>query len=137
MAQAILTVLLVVVLVAYGALFALWNQQVVPVVGASLSLQPGGPGWVTAMPLFVLPIVGLAVGAILMAIVMGGPWSGMKRTVAATRERLAAEQARAKELARRLKACQAQLKVAPATMATATVADDEDREDAVEVSGVT
>ena len=44
MAQAILTVLLVVILVAYGALFALWNQQVVTVVGASLSLQPGGGG---------------------------------------------------------------------------------------------
>lgn len=137
MAQAILTVLLVVILVAYGALFALWNQQVVPVVGASLSLQPGGPGWAADMPLFVLPIAGLAVGAVLMAIIMGGPWATMKRTVAATRERLAAEQARAKELARRLKACQAQLKAAPGAMATAAVAADEEDEDAVEVSEAT
>lgn len=137
MAQAILTVLLVVILVAYGALFALWNQQVVSVVGASLSLQPGGPGWVASIPMFVLPIAGLVVGAVLMAIIMGGPWSGMKRTVRATRERLAAEQARAKELARRLKACQTQLKATPGAMATATVAADEEDEEAAEVSEAT
>lgn len=134
MAQAILTVLLVVILVAYGALFALWNQQVVSVVGASLSLQPGGPGWVASIPMFALPIAGLVVGALLMAIIMGGPWASMKRTVAATRERLAAEQARAKELARRLKACQTQLKAAPDAMATATVAPDEDSEESAGVS---
>lgn len=137
MAQAILTVLLVVILLAYGALFALWNQQVVTVVGASLSLQPGGPGFWASVPLFVLPMAGLVVGALLMAIIMGGPWSGMKRTVRATRERLAAEQARARELARRLKACQAQLKAAPGAMATATVAAAEEDEEAVAVSEAT
>lgn len=137
MAQAILTVLLVVILVAYGALFALWNQQVVTVVGASLSLQPGGGGWMASVPLFVLPLAGLIVGALLMAIIMSGPWSGMKRTLAATREHLAAEQVHAQELARRLKACQAQLKATREATATAGVAADEGNQDAAEVSGNT
>ncbi|MGD9498703.1 MAG: hypothetical protein AB7Y46_20590 [Armatimonadota bacterium] len=100
MAQAILTVLILIVVVAYAVFFAFWNPTAVRVVG----FQGFGQQAWTDMYLWMLPLIGLAIGAVVMALAMWTPWTSLKRNLAAARERLAAEQTRSRELAARLKA---------------------------------
>ena len=120
MAQAVVTMLILIIVVAYAVFFATWNPEVVRVV----SLRFSGQDLVGEVPLWMLPLAGLALGAIVMAFVMWTPWSSMKRMLIATRERLGAEQARNKDLTARLKACRERLKQAGATAGTATSEED-------------
>ncbi len=90
MAQAIVTVLLVILFAAYAIFFALWNPAMVEVVG----FYDGTNAWGAPVPLFVLPLAGMAIGAILMAIAMVAPWRSVRRDLAQTRERLAEEERR-------------------------------------------
>lgn len=112
MAQAVLTVLLLIIFIAYAVLFAMWNPQVLEVTGFRFGMDPG-PGWAAWVPIWALPLAGLAIGAIIMALVIAMPWASMRRTLEATRERLGVEQARSQERAKKVKALQervAQLK---------------------------
>ncbi len=109
MAQAIVTVLLIILLLAYAVFFAFWNQGAVTVMGFSLD-PTGQSGWTSSVQLFVVPIVGMAVGAALMALIMSLPWAAMRRNLATMRERLSIEQARNKDLTAKLRAAGARLK---------------------------
>ncbi len=110
MAQAIMTMLILIIVVVYAVFFATWNPDVVRAVSFRFGSQELGD----TVPLWVLPLVGLAVGALIMAFMMWTPWAAMKRTVATLRERLGIEQARNKDLAAKLKAAGARLKKAQA-----------------------
>jgi len=120
MAQAIVTVLIIIALLVYAGFFALWNQGMIQVTGFSLD-PTGQMGLVSQIQVFLLPVAGMVFGAALMALIMSLPWSGMKRTLATLRERLSIEQARNKDLAAKLKAATARLKKA---QGGASVADE-------------
>jgi len=115
MAQAIVTVLIIIILLAYAGFFAVWNPDVVRAVSFRLGSQELNAN----VPLWVLPLVGLAVGATIMAFMMWTPWASMKRTLAGLRERLGVEQARNKDLAAKLKAAGARLRKAQGTSPSA------------------
>jgi len=118
MAQAIVTVLIIILLLTYAGFFAFWNQGAVTVMGFSTDLT-GQAGWTSSVQLFLVPVVGMVVGAALMALIMSLPWTSMKRDLATMRERLGVEQARNKDLATKLKAAGARLKKAQAVGAGA------------------
>jgi len=124
MAQAIVTVLIIILLLTYAGFFAVWNQGAVTVMGFSLDLT-GQSGWTSSVQLFVVPVVGMAVGAALMALIMSLPWTSMKRNLATMRERLGMEQARNKDLAAKLKAAGARLKKQAGGAAADEPAEDE------------
>lgn len=119
MAQAVVTMLILIIVVAYAVFFATWNPGVVRVV----SFRFGGQDLLGEVPMWMLPLAGLALGAIVMAFVMWAPWSSMRRMLAATRERLGVEQARNKDLTAKLKACRERLKQAGATAEAAASAE--------------
>lgn len=93
MGNAVATVLLLIVFIAYAVFFALWNPLVVPVTGFSWA----GVNYGQSVPLFMLPLAGLLIGAIVMAIAMAGPWGSMKC-------KLDAERAAVKERTERIEA---------------------------------
>lgn len=98
MANAVVTVLLLIVFVVYAVFFALWNPAVVPVTGFSWA----GIDYGLPVPLFVLPLAGLLIGAIIMAVAMVNPWSSMRRSLSATTQQLEAERARSQERAKKI-----------------------------------
>ena len=63
MGQAIVTVLVLIAVVVYAVFFAFWNQDFVHVIG----FQWGGQDTGQDMQVAVLPLLGLAVGAVVMA----------------------------------------------------------------------
>lgn len=99
MAQAVFTVLALIIFIGYAVLFALWNPTMVKVVG----FYWRGEQYLE-MPVWILPLIGLAIGAIVMAIAMWSPWTSLKRALQATREQLDMERERGKERAAKLKA---------------------------------
>jgi len=101
MAQAIVTVLILLIFVVYAVFFSLWNAGTVSVTGYYLSqdINGGAP-----VPLFLLPLAGLLVGAIIMAIALSAPWSSLKSKLVAAEDRLQAEQARCKDRGRKIEA---------------------------------
>ena len=74
MASAILRVLLILILIAYCALFITWNSQPVTVAG----LDWLGDRYVQEMPLGYLPFIGAVAGALLMGIAVWSEWSQQK-----------------------------------------------------------
>ncbi len=105
MAQAIVSVLVLIIIVAYAVFFSFWNPEIVNVT----SFEALGTTLSGDVALWLLPLAGLAVGAIVMALAMWTPWSSMKRTLAAGRERLGVEQERSQDLAKKLKALRQRL----------------------------
>jgi uncharacterized integral membrane protein len=86
MVRAILTVLLVLIIIAYGAMFLSWNQQTVAVTGFSWA----GQGWAEDAPVGFLVLGGVLAGAILMAIFAVGAYQA-QRSRAAAAEALVAQ----------------------------------------------
>ncbi len=74
MVRAALLVLLVLVLIAYGGMFLLWNQQVVTVTG----FVWGGQGWVEDLPVGFLVLGGVLIGALVMAGFVTGSWHSQR-----------------------------------------------------------
>jgi len=106
MAQAIVSVLILIIIVAYAVFFSFWNPQVLEDV---VSFEGLGTTLSGDVAMWLLPLGGLAIGAIVMAFAMWTPWTSMKRTLAATRERLGVEQERNQDLAKKLKALRQRL----------------------------
>ncbi len=82
MAKVIITVLLVVVLALYGAMFITWNMQNITVVGFVSPLSPD-QGYSAVMPQAFLAIGGLVVGVVIMAVAAWSTWTAQnsaKRT---------------------------------------------------------
>ena len=123
------SIIVVVVLLAglcYSAFFLTWNSETkVDLV----TLRAGGdPFWIQAVPVGFLPLAGLVIGALIMAVAAIGPWAAQRRAAKLAEAKLAKavekfnEQkgrlsARAEEIAR-LEARIAELECAPAAAAT-------------------
>ncbi|NLO06486.1 MAG: hypothetical protein GX131_11735 [candidate division WS1 bacterium] len=99
MGQAILTVLILLIFVAYAVFFGVWNPELVPVRTWYMNADMT---WGAQVPLFVLPLAGLVFGAIIMAIAMSAPWSSMRRRLSAVEEHLETERARSRDRAEKI-----------------------------------
>jgi len=116
MVQAIVTVLVLIVVVIYAVFFAFWNQGVVEVVG----FQFGTQAWVEkTMPVAFLPLLGLVVGAAVMALSLWGPWLAAKRAVNTVRAQVQAEKQKSNERAKRVNSLLKQVKELKAELAAA------------------
>lgn len=106
MAITVLTVLILILIAGYAAFFAVWNPQVVEV----LTLRYPGADFSQAAPVWALPLAGLLVGAVIMAIALSGPWSTMRRTALLAREQLRAEREKSSQRARKINALNQRIK---------------------------
>jgi uncharacterized membrane-anchored protein YhcB (DUF1043 family) len=70
------TVIVVVVALAYGALFISWNPTIISVVGLG---SPVSQKMVEELPVWSLPFIGGVVGVFVMLFSMWALWAGQKR----------------------------------------------------------
>ncbi|MBM3475742.1 MAG: hypothetical protein FJX75_20950 [Armatimonadetes bacterium] len=115
MLRAVLIVLFLVVVCAYVALFLSWNATPQPVT----MLQMSGSKYEQAMPIGLLFIVGVLVGAGAMALALWNPWNNLKAAELQQRElvqraksKLKSQQEKIKELSRDLQEQMVQADVA-------------------------
>jgi len=128
MAQAIVTVLILLLFVAYAVFFAIWNPGTITVTGLYLT---EGMSWGAPVPMFVLPLAGVVIGAIVMAIAIGAPWSSLKSKLTAAEDQLKAERSRMKECARKVEALKKRLRALQSDASSAAIAQtDAEFEDA-------
>ncbi len=106
MAQAIVTVLILLIFVVYAVFFALWNPGTISVVSLYLT---EGMSWGGAIPLFILPLAGVAVGAIVMAIAISAPWSSLKSKLICAEEQVEAARERSKDCEEKVKELRSRL----------------------------
>ncbi len=102
MGNAVATVVLLIIFIVYAVFFAVWNPDVVSVTGFSWA----GTNYGLAVPIFILPLAGLLIGAIVMAIAMINPWSSTKRSLGATKQQLDVERSRSKQRGQKIQALQ-------------------------------
>ncbi len=127
MAQAIVTVLILLIVIVYAVFFSLWNAGTIPITGLVWMGQELGHN---AVPVFLLPLAGVLIGAIVMAIAIAAPWSSLKSKLAACQDQLDAERARSSERARKLEALNKRLqKAQQETHPTPQPGEDETPED--------
>ncbi len=76
MTGALLKVLFFVAILTYGVFFVLWNQGII----VDLLLWPGPPNAVYAneVPIGLVPLAGVVIGAILMAVAAWGAWASQR-----------------------------------------------------------
>jgi hypothetical protein len=105
MLRAVVIVLVLVLVCGYLALFLSWNATPQPVT----TLQAGGTRYEQAMPVGLLFIVGVLVGAVAMAVALWNPWNALKAAQAQQQEliqraksRLKSQDGKIKELTRQL-----------------------------------
>ncbi len=115
MGQAIVTVLVLIAVVVYAVFFALWNQEVAQVVG----FQFGGQAYMQSMPMAFLPLLGLVVGAVVMALSLWAPWAAIKRAAVTAQGQLALEKKRSNDRAKKADALSKQVKQLKAELAEA------------------
>lgn len=106
MGQAVLTVLVMILVVVYAVFFAIWNNGAVDVVG----FQFGGTTYSQSLPMAFLPLVGIVVGAVIMAISLWGPWAAMRRTAIAARGQLDVATQKSNERAKKVNALSKEVK---------------------------
>ncbi|MFO8082270.1 MAG: hypothetical protein R6V07_18470 [Armatimonadota bacterium] len=124
MAQAIVTVLILLIFVAYAVFFSMWNADPIEITSlVDLSGTPIG----AELPVFVVPLAGVVVGAIVMAIAISAPWSSLKSKLAAAEDQLGAARERAEECERRLDSLKSRLQKMQAQTQSAPQASDEER----------
>ncbi len=90
MARAVVTVLILLVVIAYLSLFLAWNAEPTPIT----TLEAGQSKYTQDLPVGLLFIVGLMVGAVAMAIALWGPWQALKTSE--DRQRALVEKAKSK-----------------------------------------
>ncbi len=88
MAKVIITVLLLVVLALYGAMFITWNMQTITVMGFVSPLSPD-QGYSAVMPQAFLAIGGVIVGVAIMAIAAWSTWAAQKGTARSAQAQVA------------------------------------------------
>ncbi|HUS80206.1 MAG TPA: hypothetical protein VM283_02995 [Armatimonadota bacterium] len=125
MALTVLTVLILILIAGYAAFFAAWNPDVINAV----LLRYSAGDVLQSTPLWVLPLVGLLVGAIVMAFALYGPWSQMRRTTAVAREQLAAEREKSNQRAKKVNALIKQVKELKGRLGAASGAEEAAGED--------
>jgi type VI protein secretion system component VasK len=107
MFRAVATVLVLVLVCGYLALFLSWNAAPQPVTG----LQIGDSKYVQPMPVGLLFIAGVLVGAVAMAVALWAPWKALKagelqqqELIQRAKSKLKAQDTKIKELTRQLEA---------------------------------
>ncbi|MFW6155799.1 MAG: hypothetical protein ACOC7J_00655 [Armatimonadota bacterium] len=124
MAQAIVTVLILLIFVAYAVFFSMWNADPIEITSlVDLSGTPIG----AELPVFIVPLAGVVVGAIVMAIAVSAPWSSLKSKLAAAEDQRAAARERAEECERRLDSLKSRLQKMQARTQSRAQAPDEEQ----------
>ncbi len=95
MGSAVLKVLVLLLVIAYCALFIFWNGQYVTVVGLDLLDNR----YVQEMPLGFLALIGAVLGALVMAIFTWGEWAVQKRRADTAEAQVAKAKTKLQELA--------------------------------------
>jgi len=106
MALTVLTVVILILIAAYAAFFAMLNPQLINVA----TLRDTHNVYWQTVPVWVLPVAGLLIGALVMALALWGPWSQMRRASAFARQQLAAEREKSNQRAKRVNALLKQVK---------------------------
>ncbi len=96
MAKVIITVLLIVVLALYGAMFITWNMQTITVVGF-VSPLAADQGYSTMMPQAFLAIGGVIVGIVIMAIAAWSTWAAQTDAARTAQAQVAAAKKKLQE----------------------------------------
>ncbi len=105
MATTVLIVLILILIAGYAAFFAVLNPDVEQIV-----VFKYWAGNVTEqLPIWALPIIGMLVGALVMAIALSGPWGTMRRAAVLARQQLAAEREKSNARAKKINALNKQL----------------------------
>jgi uncharacterized integral membrane protein len=102
MGRAILMVFILLLVMAYLSLFLAWNAKLQPVVTWQLGAQ-----YTQELPIGVLFILGVVVGAVAMAAALTSPWNALKRSEGQARTLLDKGKLRSQE--DKIKALAAQL----------------------------
>ena len=137
MLRAVVTVLVLLVVCAYLALFLSWNSDPQPITTLQL-----GSKYVQQMPVGLLFIAGLLVGAVAMALALWGPWNALrtseaqqKTLVQRAKSRLKSQGETIAELTEKLDELASQIEAAePVRLAPATEAALADVEAGAEAS---
>lgn len=126
MAKTILILLLVLIVIGYGAMFISWNLQMIEVTGF-VDLQ--GTRWGEQMPLGFLILGAVLLGAIIMAIWVGGSW-GVQRVARRQAEaKVVTAKKKLQELVAKIKQQRRQIAELEAKLSpTATAESPEDAE---------
>ena len=95
MGTAIAKVLILILVIAYCALFITWNSQLVTVAG----LDWFGDRYVQDVPAGYLPLIGAGIGAVVMAIMASAAWGAQKSQADRAVARVAKAKAKLQELA--------------------------------------
>ena len=134
MVKVILSVILLLVLVAYGAMFLTWNQQTVGLTGWGLQ----GQYWVEDnIPVGYVTLGAMLAGAILMGLFVAGSYASQhsalgqaQNTVLRAKKRIKQLRGRVEELEGQLESARAVRELAPPPVAAAQPApapeDDDD-----------
>ena len=128
MATTVLTVIILILIAGYAAFFAAWNPDVIEVI----TLRYGGPDFSQATPVWALPLAGMLIGAILMAIALSGPWSTMRRAAAVARQQLQAERDKSNKRAKKINALNKRAQELEGTTEGGSVDEDEAAEGGLE-----
>jgi type VI protein secretion system component VasK len=115
MLQAVLMVVVLILVVGYAVFFAFWNPEAVWVVG----FQWGGMDRGMDMPTVFLPLIGLAVGAVVMALSLWAPWAAMRRAALGAKGQLDLERQKSNERAKKVNALSKEVKQLKAELAKA------------------
>lgn len=113
MAITVATVLILILIAGYAAFFAVHNPQVIEVA----TFRDLNNVYWQSTPVWALPLVGLLVGAIIMAIALSGPWSAMRRAAMLAREQLRVEREKSNQRAKKINALTERIKQLEAGMA--------------------
>jgi len=105
MATTVLIVLVLILIAGYAAFFAVLNPQVESIV----VFKYWAGDIIQNAPIWVLPIIGMLVGALVMAIALSGPWGTMRRAALLARQQLAAEREKSAARAKKINALSKQL----------------------------
>jgi len=128
MAITVLTVIILILIAGYAAFFAAWNPEVVDVV----TLRYGATGFAQSTPVWALPLVGLLIGAVVMAIALSGPWATMRRAAALARRQLKAERDKSNQRAKKINALNRRIKQLEPQSGDEPAAEDETVEGGLE-----
>jgi len=124
MATTVLIVLILILIAGYAAFFAVLNPQV-----ESIAVLKYWAGTIHQdAPIWALPIIGMLVGALVMAIALSGPWGTMRRAAVLARQQLAAEREKSAARAKKINALTRQLNKSDKSRAEAE--EDKPAEDA-------
>ncbi len=125
MAKAILVVLLVLIVIAYGALFISWNLETVTVTGF---VDWQGTRWVENVPLGFLILGAVLLGAIIMAIWIAGSWGAQGAARKRAEAKVATARQKLEELVAKIKQQRRQIAELEAKLPLATPAEGEPAE---------